>query len=335
MGVSKEMSTPGIGIIGCGLIGKKRALATPNMICGLYDIDSNRSQKLAEELNQQSLAAKDLNTFFSLSQMNIVVVAVQNNGLSELAEQALKAKKNVLVEKPGALNSQQWKDLCALANKQGRKIRIGYNHRYHPAILKAREIVDSGTIGPLFMIRARYGHGGRKGYESEWRADKKLSGGGELMDQGVHLIDLAQWFLGPFSKINGSVKTYFWDMKVDDNAFMHLETATGATAWLHASCTEWKNTFSMEIYGKRGKLLIDGLGGSYGIEKLHFYQMDERMVPPQTLTYEYPKLDSSWAVEMADFIDDIRLDRVPVPGPKEGLHALEIVETLYKESGVF
>ena len=106
-------------------------------------------------------------------------------------------------------------------------MRVGYNHRFHPALRKAREIVDSGASGPLMFLRGRYGHGGRKGYDREWRADPKLSGGGELIDQGVHLIDLASWFLGEFPTVEGHAATYFWDMKVDDNAFLSLRTAGG------------------------------------------------------------------------------------------------------------
>ena len=101
------------------------------------------------------------------------------------------------------------------------------------------------------FIRARYGHGGRLGYDREWRANPELSGGGELIDQGVHLVDLAYWFLGEFTKIEGHAATYFWDMPVDDNAFISLRTASGQTAWLHVSCTEWKNFFIRNLWTHR------------------------------------------------------------------------------------
>ena len=100
------------------------------------------------------------------------------------------------------------------------------------------------------FIRARYGHGGRVGYDKEWRAQPELSGGGEFIDQGVHLIDLARWFLGDFNEMQGFAHTYFWNMPVDDNGFLLLKTPKKQVAFLHASCTEWKNLFSFEIYGK-------------------------------------------------------------------------------------
>jgi predicted dehydrogenase len=212
-------------------------------------------------------------------------------------------------------------------------VRIGYNHRFHPAIRQAREIHDSGVLGSLMFLRGRYGHGGRKGYDREWRADPKLSGGGELIDQGVHLIDLASWFMGDFPTVEGHAATYFWDMKVDDNAFLSLRTTGGQTAWLHVSCTEWKNMFSLEIYGRDGKLSVDGLGGSYGPERLTYYRMLPQMGPPETKIWDYPGGDGSWALETTAFVEDIRLGRTPSPGLKEGIRTLEIVESIYKKSG--
>jgi len=184
----------------------------------------------------------------------------------------------------------------------------------------------------MFM-RARYGHGGRKGYDREWRADPALSGGGELIDQGVHLIDLAGWYFGDFTQIDGHATTSYWDMKVDDNAFISLRTAQSQTAWLHVSCSEWKNLFSLEIYGRNAKIAIDGLGGSYGVERLAFYQMLPEMGPPETTIYEYPRGDESWAIETNAFIDDIKLGREPSPGLREGIRVLEVVEEIYRRSG--
>jgi predicted dehydrogenase len=223
--------------------------------------------------------------------------------------------------------------LLAAAARTGVLVRVGYNHRFHPGLQKARALVDAGAIGPLMFIRARYGHGGRVGYDREWRADARLSGGGELIDQGVHLIDLAGWFLGEFITVEGHAATYFWDMPVDDNAFLNLRNAGGATAWLHVSCSEWKNLFSCEIYGRSGKLQIEGLGGSYGLERLAYYRMLPEMGPPETTIWEYPRGDASWALELAAFQEDIRLGRTPEPGLREARAALAVVEAIYRSSG--
>jgi predicted dehydrogenase len=183
------------------------------------------------------------------------------------------------------------------------------------------------------FVRARYGHGGRIGYDKEWRAQPQLSGGGELIDQGVHIIDLARWFLGDFTKVEGFAHTYYWNMPVDDNAFLLLRTPDDKAAFLHASCSEWKNTFSFELYGRAGKLQVDGLGGSYGTERLTWYRMLPQMGPPETTIWEYPMADDSWDYEMAQFLEDIRLDRKPDVGLVEAIAVLEIVDTVYRKSG--
>jgi predicted dehydrogenase len=183
------------------------------------------------------------------------------------------------------------------------------------------------------FLRGRYGHGGRVGYEKEWRANPARSGGGELIDQGVHMIDLSRWFLGDIATVDGAAHTYFWQMPVDDNAFLTLGTARGQTAFLHVSCTEWKNLFSLEIYGRTGKLQIDGLGGSYGVETLVHYQMRPEMGPPDTQKWEFPGSDRSWEREFAEFLEDIRLRRPPAAGLDAARAALAIVTTIYERSG--
>jgi predicted dehydrogenase len=333
---------PIFAVIGCGLIGRKRvaALTSPSARLApeaaplLYtcDLDPARAAELAR-LAPRCTAVTDYEVILADPRVSAVIVSTLNASLAPLTLAAVRAGKHVLVEKPGALRAAQLREVQAAARATGARVRLGYNHRFHPALQRARALVDAGELGPLMFLRGRYGHGGRKGYDREWRADPARSGGGELIDQGVHLIDLAGWFLGEFPTVAGHAATYFWDMPVDDNAFLSLRTATGQTAWLHVSCTEWKNLFSLEIYGRDAKLAIDGLGGSYGVERLTFYQMRPAMGPPDTTSWEFPRGDDSWALETRAFVDDIRLGREPRPGLAEGIRALEIVEEIYRNSG--
>ena len=248
-------------IIGCGLIGKKRLAGLPagSKLAVACDTNLARAEELVK-LAGTGRAVADYRQAVADPQVDAVIVATVNAALAEVSAAAIRAGKPVLVEKPAGVSVRQIDELIALAKEHGVCVRVGFNHRYHPAFRKAREIFESGVMGDLMFIRARYGHGGRVGYDQEWRADPKLSGGGELIDQGVHLIDLASWFLGRFTKVNGHAATFFWNMPVDDNAFLDLRTAKGRTAWLHVSCTEWKNLFSFEIYGRNAKLHIEGLG---------------------------------------------------------------------------
>lgn len=326
-----------IALIGCGLIGQKRLkLLPPGSVTVACDTLLDRAQKLAAQ-SEGCMATDAFEQAVRSPNVDVVMIATINSALQPIALAAVKNGKHVLVEKPAAISVAELDELEAAAKQTGALVRVGYNHRYHPACLKALEIFRSGALGPMMFVRGRYGQGGRIGYEKEWRADPKLSGGGELIDQGVHLIDLAGIFLGDFTTVDGHATTYFWNMPVDDNAFLSLRNAAGNTAWLHVSCSEWKNLFSLEIYGRDAKLHWEGLGGSYGIERLTHYKMLPQMGPPETTIYEFPRGDESWKIEMADFFEDIRLKRTPVPGLKEARAALAVVEKIYqsgkRESG--
>ena len=322
-----------VAIIGCGLIGQKRAKAMgKGRLVACADAELARAEALARSMGG-CVAAADWRQVVARPEVAVVIVATPHDSLAEIATGAIEAGKHVLVEKPAARHISELRALPALAEEKGVLVRVGFNHRHHRAFRKAREIVDSGALGPLMFLRARYGHGGRVGYDKEWRANPALSGGGELIDQGVHLIDLARWFLGDFTEIDGYARTFYWDMPVDDNGFLLLKTARKQVAFLHASCTEWKNTFSFELYGHEGKLQIDGLGGSYGTERLAWYKMLPQMGPPETTVWEYPMGDNSWEVEMEEFLDDIRLGRQPAAGLRDAIAALKVVDTIYQASG--
>jgi predicted dehydrogenase len=318
-----------VGVVGCGLIGQMRARSLGDAeLAVVCDAAPGRAAALAKTASGCIVAAH-WEELVSRADIDIVVVAVTHDQLAPVAAGAAANGKHVLIEKPGARTAGELDSVAQAACRTGSLVRVGFNHRHHRALRKARELVDSGAIGPLMFVRGRYGHGGRIGYDKEWRAVPEISGGGELIDQGMHLIDLARWFLGDFPSVQGSVATYFWDMPVEDNGFLLLHTAQGQTAFLHASCTEWKNLFSFEIYGRHGKIEISGLGGSYGVERLAFYHMQPEMGPPPTTIWEYPMADDSWDAEFREFLEDIRLRRQPDPGIKAALAALRVVETVY------
>jgi predicted dehydrogenase len=323
----------GVAIVGCGLIGRKRAAALPGgRLVACADLAFDRAEALARAAGSAQ-AVPRWQDAVERPDVDIVIVATTNDALAVVTQAALDAGKHVLVEKPAARTVAEAEPLIATARARGLRVRVGFNHRYHPALQKAREIVDSGALGPLMFVRGRYGHGGRVGYEKEWRADPALSGGGELIDQGVHLIDLSRWFLGPFTSVEGFAATYFWNMPVDDNAFLTLRTGGGQCAFLHVSCSEWKNLFSLEIYGRDGKLAIDGLGGSYGVERIAWYKMLPEMGPPDTTAWEFPRGDQSWSLEFREFARDIQEGRAPDPGLEDAKAVLETVESIYRRSG--
>jgi predicted dehydrogenase len=318
-------------IVGCGLIGQRRAAA----IAGLghlttlaVDLSKERAVEVAERWGARS--STDFRAAVEAADLDAVVIATSHAELSAIAVACLEAGKHALVEKPGGRNLAEVRAVADAAAATGRVAKVGYNHRFHPALLKAREIVDRGGLGPLMFIRGRYGHGGRPGYEKEWRFERAISGGGQLIDQGSHLIDLAHWFLGEFTDVQAALRTFFWNAEVEDNVFLTLSTAEGRIAWLHATWTEWKNMFSLEIYGREGKLEINGLGGSYGMESLTFYRMLPGMGPPETTRWEYPFIDRSWETETAEFIAAINEGRRPIGDAADAVGSMSVIECVYQ-----
>ena len=318
-----------VGIIGCGLMGHRRAFSIDkrDTILMVADNMPDKAKALASKLPSASYTNfwRDV---VNNREIDIVIISVINEFLAQISKEAVIHGKHILVEKPAARNSseltqviKEWKQHQVIA-------KVGFNLRFHPAISTAKKMVNTGDIGRIMYIRGRYGQGGRPGYDKEWRADPERSGGGELIDQGVHLIDLVQWFLGDVYYISSELRTFFWNMPVEDNAFITLGTGNEGIAWLHASCTEWKNLFSFEIFGSLGKLQIDGLGGSYGVEKLTYYKMLPCMGPPETIIYEYPFEDRSYADEYAYFRSLIEKNE-SVDDLLETYSTLKIVESAY------
>lgn len=320
-----------IGIIGFGLIGQKRA---KNLGYGKLIAYSDIKKPDIKDLSlNNAIFYENWNDLLKIDEIDIVIISTPNNLCYEIMKECIKHRKNILVEKPAAKSSKQIMELINLSKAANIKVHVGFNHRYHPAIIGAKKIVDQGKVGELMFIRARYGHGGRIGYEKEWRANPKISGGGEIMDQGCHLIDLSRWFFqNEFTKCVSSAKTYFWDMKVEDNGFMILETQNQKTAFLHVSCTEWKNLFSMEIYGKNGKIKVDGLGGSYGVETLTYYKMLPEMGPPEIEEWVFEQEDKSWQIEINEFYDEIINNKNPSVGLIDAMETLKIVEKIYTDN---
>ena len=325
-----------VGLIGCGLIGSKRAAAVcaPHQIVGVCDIQIARAESLAKRYNAaEAYVTDNYQDLILNSGADLVIIAAVVKWLASITLFAVQHGKHVIVEKPAGMTPKELEPILQAAKEKHLVVKVGFNHRYHPALLKAKELIENEQekIGPVMFIRGRYGHGGRVGYDREWRANPELSGGGELIDQGVHLIDLSRWFMGELFLASGFAETYFWDMKVDDNAFIALRKEDGRMAWLQVSCTEWKNMFSFEIYCKHAKLMVDGLGGSYGTERLSYYQMLPEMGPPETVIYEFPRGDRSWELEFQEVVTAIENHLPLTMGDiSDAYAALQIVEKVYK-----
>jgi len=364
-----------VGIVGCGLIGNKRAKVIKedpeSVLCSVADVDVFSAGGLLKECGEgKGVAYKDWKEMLDRAEIDAVIVATPNKFLKKITLWAAQRGIHVLCEKPLGRNAWEAERMVAVAKENGVILKTGFNHRHHPGIFKAHEIVASGELGPIYFIRCVYGHGGRPGYEKEWRASKEICGGGELLDQGVHVVDLFRWFLGDFDEAFGYTPTYFWDMEVEDNAFALFRTKKGQTASMHTSWTQWKNRFTFEVFGEAGYLIVDGLGGSYGVETLtvgkrptvNGYSLlvngltqrrkgaktGEARITNQQVTNNsatryaggapseekvvFDGADVSWEEEWKEFTAAIREKREPLGSGQDGLEANRMLEAVYRSA---
>ena len=389
-----------VGIVGCGLIGRRRAdvvrRSPGDELVIVADVDKGRAGSLALEIG--CLTTTDWREVVVREDVDAVIVSTPNKFLMPVTVAALENGKHVLVEKPMARNLAEAEAVLRTTRRQGDKacpersrretrgqgdslllspspplpfspsprlpvLAVGFNPRHHPAIWKAHELCSQGAIGPLRFIRAIYGHGGRPGYDKEWRADPDLAGGGELLDQGVHIVDLCRWFLGDFTEVFGLTATYVWGQKaedggrkteegippsvlrlpisaVEDNAFALLRTADGRVAQFHTSWTQWKNRFTFEDYGRDGSVRVGGRGGRDGPERLEVGRRKPVLSEaegkeggvPEVELFEFPGPDLSWQVEWQEFTSAIREGRQPLANGEDGLQAMRLIAAIYESS---
>lgn len=326
-----------VAIAGCGLIGSKRAAALrpEDELTGVFDAIPDRAAALADAHGAR--ACRSVDELLAL-EPEVVVVAVTHDQLAALAEQAVMAGAHVLVEKPAGVGVAEVQRLKRTAMRSARMVKVGFNHRFHPALAELASEVHSGAHGEVMHLRARYGHGGRPGYEREWRADRRRSGGGELVDQGMHLLDLTHWIAGALPLHSALLRTHFWDTEVEDNAALILgepDSRTAPWALLHVSWTEWKNTFSIEVYCQTAKIQVDGLARSYGAQRLRIFRMKPSLGPPEAQERSYPPEDRSWAAEWEHFARAVVTGEPLLGDLDDALYAWSRVEDAYAISPAY
>jgi len=359
-----------VAIIGAGLIGKKRAVVlNKDKDCHLKviaDVNLNAAEGLAREFGGDT--ESEWRNVIRRKDIDIVVVATINKFSAPISIAALSSCKHVLCEKPLGRDARESQAIINASEKNSVILKTGFNHRHHPAIRKAKKLIDNGEIGEIYYIRCLYGHGGRPGYEKEWRANKDLCGGGELLDQGVHVVDLFRWFLGEFNEVFGHINTFYWDMEVEDNAFAMFKTKSSKVAVMHTSWTQWKNKFLFEAFGEKGYLIVDGLGGSYGTEKLiigkrkmldvrsKMKSIDSKLEDeyhksktririsdignqpqyvggaPDEEVIQFPGPDTSWTEEWKEFVSAIKENREPLGSGYDGLMANKMIDAVYRSA---
>jgi predicted dehydrogenase len=320
-----------VAVIGAGLQARRRIPPVAEdarfAVAAVIDRDEGKARKLAAPLG--ATAGSDWRPVVADPSIDIVLVLTYPDTHAEIAIAALEAGKHVLCEKPLTRTEDEARAMLAAAARTGRTLKCGFNHRHHPAVLEAHRLFTAGVIGKPVFGRARYGIGGRQGIEKEWRSNPAIVSGGQLMEQGLHVVDLYRWFLGDVARVTGFTSTTRWPIApLEENGFLLMETAAGVIASVHSSLTQWTNLFEFEVYGDKGSLVVNGLGASYGVETLTVSEHDPTG-PFSHRTIEYRGGDTSWKAEWEEFVAAIDGGRKPLGDGDDGLAAMRIVNAAY------
>lgn len=322
-----------VSIVGAGLQARRRGSVvraherSQLVVVTASHIDSAKT--FAAE--HQCETAADWEEIVARDDVDTVIVCTPPDSHAEITIAALREHKHVLCEKPLARTLEECEAMIAASRDSGRILKCGFNHRYHPAIARAKEMIDGGIIGSPIWGRVHYGIGGRPGYESEWRADPAVAAGGHLMEQGIHAFDLFRWFLGDFVSVQGYTQNGFWRTEpLEDGGFGLLRTESGVIAEVFSGLTQWINRFEFEITATDGSVRVDGLGASYGTEML---SIGRRVFagPFEWERLEFRGGDVSWAREWEDFVGAIE-GRPYLGSAEDGLEAMRLVLAVYESS---
>jgi predicted dehydrogenase len=330
-----EITTLGVAVIGLGRFGQKRLASITADAHARLRIVADAVPEIAERTGIELGCDHTQNwqEAVTRSDVDIVVVSTSTRFLPQIAQAALENAKHVLCEKPFGRSSREVLPAVEAAERDQLCLKVGYNHRYHPALEKAHKLFVADAIGEAHFIRCVYGHGGRGGYEQEWRSQAQFSGGGQLLDQGVHALDLFRWFAGEFCAVKACARTSFWPIApLEDNVFALLESRAGCLASLHASWTNWKNTFVFEVFGEKGYLNVSGLGGHYGTERLCWGRLRTLGTTPEEEWFEFAGPDLSLHREWLDFAACVREARTPQSDGRDAWQTLRVAEAIYAAS---
>ncbi|NQT02649.1 MAG: Gfo/Idh/MocA family oxidoreductase, partial [Planctomycetes bacterium] len=216
-------------------------------------------------------------------------------------------------------------------------LMYGFNHRHHDSVIRMKEIIDSGEYGRILWMRGRYGKSVTEDYFNQWRAKKELAGGGILLDQGIHMLDLFMHFAGDFDSVKSEVSNLYWKLDVEDNAFVILKNSeTGLTVSLHSTMTQWRHLFSFEVFMENGHIVLNGLitsSMSYGEEILSVSKRGST-IPAATWKNEVRTkylTDNSWRYEMDHFFNAIDNDQpVAIGNSEDALRLMRIIDKCYE-----
>ena len=321
------------GIIGYGKMGEIRHKAIAES--GLGSVKYISDQFFKGDVKIPNINNDDL---INSNEIDSIIICTPNYLNKELTIKALNAGKHVFCEKPPCFTAKDMLDIIDAEKMSGKKLMYGFNHRHHDSVIKMKVIADNREFGRILWMRGRYGKSVTPDYYNEWRAKKDMAGGGILIDQGIHMLDLFLHLGGDFDKIKAEVSNLYWNLEVEDNAFVILKNSnTGLIANLHSTMTQWRHLFSLEVFMEKGYMVLNGLNTSsmsYGAEILSIAK--NRTAAPAATWEDEVKThyhgNNSWKYEMDHFIDAVTKDKpVEIGNSTDALKLMKIIDRIYSQ----
>ncbi|WP_151310365.1 Gfo/Idh/MocA family protein [Leptospira borgpetersenii] len=321
-----------VGIAGYGVVGKRRhqyIKQNPNlMVTAICDKSLQDERNAFENLN----IYQKFQDLIQKEELDILLVCLTNDVAAEATILGLKNGLHVFCEKPPGRNVQEISEVREVERQfPTLKLKYGFNHRYHDSIREALKIVSSGKMGKVVNIRGIYGKSAIVNVADGWRANREIAGGGILLDQGIHMVDLIRLFAGEMNEIKSYVSNSYWNLDVEDNAFALMKSESGVIVQFQSTATEWRHRFNLQINMGEGSLVLSGIlsgSKSYGQETLTIYPKDLKSGGnPRMETINYLE-DNSWRDEINEFTDHILKDEPIRTG--SSLDAYQTMKLVYQ-----
>jgi len=269
---------------------------------------------------------------------DVIFACTPNKYLADIVCYFLNHKIHVFCEKPPGRCKEDVEEMLKVEKKNsGVKLKFGFNHRYHQAVLEAKSIIEKGRMGKIMWMRGIYGKGGGNKYDQSWRNKRDISGGGILIDQGIHMVDLFRFFCGEFEEVKSFIHQSYWLVEVEDNVFALLRNKRGQIAMLHSSATQWRYDFLLDIYLERGYITMSGILSStrnYAPEALKIarcvYDSEGYPLPNPEETIAYYDEDTSWMIELEEFVNSILENRpIQIGSCWDAYKTMLLIEKIY------
>lgn len=270
--------------------------------------------------------------------IDIVFVCTYNNVSPSVVIYSLEKSKHVFCEKPPGKSVKDIEHIIEIEKQHPEcRLKYGFNHRYHGSVMEAKRLIESGEFGDILWMRGIYGKAGVVQFENIWRNKKEISGGGVLLDQGIHMLDLFRYFAGDFDEVKSFITTSYWNIELEDNAFALLRNKKNQIAMLHSSATQWKHKFELDIFLKNGYIILEGILSStrsYGDEKLIYAK---KQFEDKSFAFGKPReeiiyfdTDNSWRLEIEDFVNSIENNiNISSCNSYDSLASMKLVEAIY------